>query len=143
MAETKHTPGKSDREIVESLFDLMYDAEIAENPDVDARLRELELDPGLLAAKGMAFIKNLKRELRLRVEDQARIEELEKELLTLITFSADLQHRLEAEKAELVEVIQELCDDFGGKFISQTHRYALVGKLRAALAKTESVEGKD
>ena len=39
-------------------------------------------------------------------EQQARIKELEGELLTLITFSADLQHRLEAEKAELVEACQ-------------------------------------
>jgi len=39
-------------------------------------------------------------------ELKARIKELEGELHTLITFSADLQQRLDAEKAELVEACQ-------------------------------------
>ena len=36
------------------------------------------------------------------------IDRLEAELLTLITFSADLQHKAEAEKAELLEVSRRL-----------------------------------
>jgi len=61
---------RSDKEIVESLFDLMYEAETAENPDVDARLREHHMDPDALAAEGMRFVKNLKRELRFSAADR-------------------------------------------------------------------------
>lgn len=67
-------------------------------------------------------------------KSQASIEELEKELLTLITFSADLQHRLEAEKAELVEAL-EMCLNSqarNGHIDSDTYE-----KARALLAKAE------
>lgn len=56
----------SDKEIVETLFDLMYEAEVAAKPDVDARLQEQQLDPDSLAAEGVNFVKNLKRELRFK-----------------------------------------------------------------------------
>ena len=81
---------------------------------------------------------------------QARIKELEKELLTLITFSADLQQRLEAEKAELLEACQASLKAFRGIYdqleeegdcgvLTKVKLWPL-SKLRAALAKAESPE---
>jgi hypothetical protein len=46
----------------------------------------------------------------------------------------DLQ--LKAEKAELLEIAQKLCDDFGDNLQTyDAHRYMLVEELRAAIAK--------
>lgn len=61
---------RSDKEIVETLFDLMYEADVAAKPDVDARLREQQLDPDSLVSEGVDFVKNLKRELRFKTADR-------------------------------------------------------------------------
>jgi len=74
-------------------------------------------------------------------EKEARIEELEKELLTLITFSADLQQRLEAEKAELVETLTDLIPYINecemAKQIYRTQAQAIREVVAAAIAKAE------
>ena len=52
--------------------------------------------------------------VKIAIRDlRAHIKELEGELLTLITFSADLQQRLEAENKELVEALKAFVDAFG------------------------------
>lgn len=77
---------------------------------------------------------NKKQWISMPNDDQAtlqpRIASLEYEVI-----------RLEAEKAELVEAAQNLCDDFGDNLETHDHhRFTLVEALRALLAKAETVE---
>ena len=80
-------------------------------------------------------------------ELKARIKELEMELLTLITFSADLQQRLEAEKAELVEayeMVQGMLTSHQRMNLAKyedNKEYRAIKVARALLAKVEPVEG--
>ena len=80
-------------------------------------------------------------------ELKARIKELEMELLTLITFSADLQQRLEAEKAELVEayeMVQDMLTSHQRMNLAKyedNKEYRAIKVARALLAKVEPVEG--
>ena len=52
-----------DKQVVDSLFDLIYAAEVEMEPDVDKRLRAEGLDPKELTAKGLEFVSNLKKQI--------------------------------------------------------------------------------